>query len=224
MTERLCVVAGAGPGMGLAIAERFALEGYALALLARSERQIAGYASDLEEKYGIRAAAWPVDLSDPDAIAQVFGKVRAELGDPEVLVYNAAGWRAAPALDIAPADFARDLSLSVVGALACAQQVAAAMQADRGSMLFTGGGLALYPQYGKGVASLAAGKSALRALVYALAGELAPGVHVATVTIGGSVAPGTAFDPGRIAEAYWALHAQPPQAWETERVFDGQPG
>lgn len=224
MTERLCVVAGVGPGMGLAIAQRFAAEGHALALLARSEEQIGRYAAALSEEYGVNAGAYPADLADPDAIAAVFAEIRADMGDPEVLIYNAARWQAVPAMELAPDTFARDLSLSVVGALACAQQVSAAMQQGGGSLLFTGGGLALYPQYGKGVASLTAGKSALRGLVYALAGELAPaGVHVATVTIAGTVAPGTAFDPSRIADAYWALHAQPPGAWQTEWIFDGKP-
>jgi NAD(P)-dependent dehydrogenase (short-subunit alcohol dehydrogenase family) len=140
-------------------------------------------------------------------------------------VYNAARWHEVPAIEMAPDTFARDLSLSVVGALACAQQVAAAMRGGQGSLLFTGGGLALHPQFGKGVASLTAGKSALRGLVYALAGELASaGVHVATVTIAGTVARGTAFDPGRIADVYWALHSQPPESWQTEWVFDGKPG
>jgi NAD(P)-dependent dehydrogenase (short-subunit alcohol dehydrogenase family) len=91
------------------------------------------------------------------------------------------------------------------------------------SLLLTGGGLALHPEYGAGVASLVAAKSAVRGLAFALAAEWAPaGVHVATVTVAGTVAPGTAFDPERIAEEFWALHAQPPEAWEVERVFGGE--
>jgi NAD(P)-dependent dehydrogenase (short-subunit alcohol dehydrogenase family) len=73
----------------------------------------------------------------------------------------------------------------------------------RGTILFTGGGLALCPEYGAGVSSLAAGKSALRGFTYALAKEVAP--EAATVTIAGTVKPGTSFDPYQIAEVYWAL-------------------
>jgi NADP-dependent 3-hydroxy acid dehydrogenase YdfG len=47
------------------------------------------------------------------------------------------------------------------------------------------------------------------------------GVHVATVTVAGAVAPGSRFDPDRIAERYWRLHAQSPGAWEHEVVFTG---
>jgi hypothetical protein len=48
-------------------------------------------------------------------------------------------------------------------------------------------------------------------------------IHVATVTVGGAVAPGSQFDPDRIAEHYWRLHHQPRAAWEHEFVFSGEP-
>jgi NAD(P)-dependent dehydrogenase (short-subunit alcohol dehydrogenase family) len=124
---------------------------------------------------------------------------------------------------MAPARFRADLDLCATGALACAQAAFPAMQArGAGSLLFTGGGLALRPEFGAGVAGLTAGKSALRGLVFALAGELAPhGIHVGTVTIAGQVAPGGPFDPDRIAEAFAALHAEPRGAWSIETVFAG---
>jgi hypothetical protein len=48
------------------------------------------------------------------------------------------------------------------------------------------------------------------------------GVHVATVTVCGPVAPGTAFDPDRIAEHYWQLHTQPAGTWDREVVSRGE--
>jgi short-subunit dehydrogenase len=78
----------------------------------------------------------------------------------------------------------------------------------KGTILFTGGGLALnpYPAY----ASLAIGKAAIRSLAFSLGGELeADNIQVATVTIFGMVKPDTHFDPDLIAEAYWTLHTQP---------------
>ena len=44
---------------------------------------------------------------------------------------------------------------------------------------------------------------------------------MATVTIHGTMKPGTAFDPGLIAEHYWRLHAQSPGEWETEVAYRG---
>jgi NAD(P)-dependent dehydrogenase (short-subunit alcohol dehydrogenase family) len=224
MNRPICVVAGAGPGMGLAIAECFARQGFDIALMARDETRLECVAREMAQSHGVRVHAIALDLADVDAISTAFDRVRSELRDPSVLVYNAARWHEVPAMSLTPDTFARDLGLSVGGALACAQQVFPAMQAaGEGSLLFTGGGLALYPQYGKGVASLTAGKSALRGLVYAMAAEVADvGVHVATVTIAGTVQAGSAFDPALIAQHYWALHRQARADWQVERVFDGK--
>lgn len=224
MNKPLCVVAGAGPGMGLAIAGCFASQGFDIALMARDETRLADVACQMAQSHGVQVHAIALDLADANAIAPAFDRVRRELGDPLVLVYNMAGSHAVAAMSLTQADFAQDLALSVSAALACAQQVFPAMAAaGRGTLLFTGGGLALYPQYGKGVASLTTGKSALRGLVYAMAAEVADaGVHVATVTIAGQVSPGSAFDPAVIAPHYWALHAQSRADWQVERVFDGK--
>ena len=224
MAQPICVVAGAGPGMGLAIAERFARQGCDIALLARDKARLDRAARQMARAHGVRVHPVSLDLADADATASAFDRIRNELGHPTVLVYNAAVWHEAPAMGLSPETFSLDLALSVGGALCCAQQVFPAMQAaGQGSLLFTGGGLALYPQYGKGVSSLTAGKSALRGLVYAMAGEVAEaGVHVATVTIAGTVQAGSAFDPALIAEHYWALHSQAPADWQVERVFDGK--
>jgi NAD(P)-dependent dehydrogenase (short-subunit alcohol dehydrogenase family) len=87
-----------------------------------------------------------------------------------------------------------------------------------GTVLFTGGGLALEPFVE--FASLSIGKAGLRSLALSFAKELAPdGIHVGTVTIAGMIKAGTHFDPDAIAEHFWELHAQPRGAWETERVF-----
>ena len=72
--------------------------------------------------------------------------------------------------------------------------------------------------------SLSLGKAGVRALTTILAKEYGPaGVHVATVTVCGGVAPGTEYDPDRIAEHYWRLHGQQPAEWEQEVVFRGEP-
>ena len=64
---------------------------------------------------------------------------------------------------------------------------------------------------------------ALRALTTMLAKEYGrAGVHVATVTVAGTVAPGTRFDPTLVAEQYWRLHSERPDAWEHEVLVDGE--
>jgi NAD(P)-dependent dehydrogenase (short-subunit alcohol dehydrogenase family) len=94
----------------------------------------------------------------------------------------------------------------------------------RGTILFTGGGLALDPSGWLPAASLAIGKAGLRSLALTLHAELAPiGIHAATVTIAGQIQPGTAFAPESIAEAFWALHVEPPGQFRNEIIYTGAP-
>jgi short-subunit dehydrogenase len=117
--------------------------------------------------------------------------------------------------------FAADLDVSVVGAFTAAQHVLPAMRArSAGTVLLTGGGFAFEPI--PEMASLDVGKAAIRNLAFSLHADLKDsGVHAATVTICGTVAPGTPFDPDRIADAYWQLHVQPTGAFERELQFRG---
>jgi NAD(P)-dependent dehydrogenase (short-subunit alcohol dehydrogenase family) len=217
----LAIVAGAGPGMRQAIARRFARGGFDIALVARDAARLAAATAELEA-LGARASAHAADLSDPRAAEAAIRTIVAERGPARVLVYNGGVWNAGEPLARAPEDFHRDLALCVSGAYACARAVHAEMAGAGGTVLFTGGGLSLAPQAGVGVASLVAGKAGLRGLALVLHEELRPkGIHVGLVTIAGMVAPGGAFDPDRIAEAYWDLHSEPPGAWSAETVFRG---
>lgn len=219
----LCIVAAAGPGMGAAIARRFAFEGFDIALIARDRHRLGEIAQGLEST-GRRVTTHAADLCALDTVAAAFAEIRDQHGEAEVLVYNGARWHERPVMTLDPMDFTSDLSLCATGALVCAQHVYRTMKAaGRGSILFTGGGLALYPEYGAGVASLTAGKSALRGLTFAVAAEVASeGIHVATVTIAGTVDPASEkLAPDVIANAYWDLHIEPPGQWTTERVVRG---
>ena len=163
------------------------------------------------------------DATDPAALRAALAAAAAEIGAPSVLVWNVGRRVETPAPALDPSGPERDLRPTTVGAVAAAQAVTPAMAAaGDGTILVTDGGLALAPQYGGAVPALTAGKAAVRALVLAAAPEFAAqGVHLATVAIAGQVAPGGPFDPDRIAEAFWALHAERRDAWSVERVFYG---
>lgn len=219
MEGQTCVVVGAGPGVGLAVARRFAREGFRIALLARRAEALKGYVEELRQA-GADARGYPADLGDLAALPAVFARIAEELGSPEVLVYNAvAGTRGTPSA-LPPAQLLRDLTVSVAAPLACAQQVIPAMrERGGGTILLTGGGFALnaYPP----LTSLAVGKAALRNLAWNMAAELEPlGIRAATVTILGEVRGGTLFDPDRIAEAYWRIHAQSEGTWARELIYN----
>jgi NAD(P)-dependent dehydrogenase (short-subunit alcohol dehydrogenase family) len=93
-------------------------------------------------------------------------------------------------------------------------------EAGEGTILITGGMPAAIPE----ATSLSLGKAGVRALTELLARAYEPaGVHVATVTVAGTVAPGSAFDPDEIAEEYWRLHAQRPGSWERVVLYAARP-
>jgi NAD(P)-dependent dehydrogenase (short-subunit alcohol dehydrogenase family) len=208
----ICAVVGFGPGIGAAVARRFVAGGFEVLGLARDPARHAGLAGS-----GITLAA--ADAGRPESLAAA---LPAATG---VLVYNA--YRMTPAVygpsALTPAELMEDFAVNVAGAMAAAQAVLPGMRRDgRGTILFTGGGLAFDPTGWLPAASLAIGKAGLRSLAASLHAELAPqGIHAATVTIAGAVAPGTAFDPERIAEAYWSLHDEPRGAFRAEHVFKG---
>ncbi len=213
-----CVIVGAGPGVSQAVAQRFGREGYRLALVARRAGSLTGL-TDALRNLGIAAHAFTADAGDFGALRAAFALIRSQMGEVDVLVHNAAAGAAGMPSQVDPERLVADLRVSVVAALVAAQEVIPAMQArGRGTILFTGGGLALnpWPQ----AASLAIGKAGLRNLTYSLGAELEPsGIHVGTVTIAGPVQPGTHFDPDLIAEVYWQLHSQPRGQWEREIIY-----
>lgn len=218
MGSLVCAVVGVGPGLGLAIARRFGREGFRVAMLARRIDALKGWQEELAAA-GITAEPFAADAADTGSLTRAFAEVRERLGDPAVLVYNAAVMQRGLPSAIDAETLVRDFRVNVAGALTSANAVLPAMRANRrGTILFTGGGLALDPA--PMVASLSIGKAAIRSLAVSYAKELADDViHVATVTVGGFVKPGTHFDPDRIADAYWDLYTQPKERWEREIIY-----
>lgn len=218
MERKTAVIIGVGPGIGMAVARRFGREGYEVALVARRAEALATYKAALERD-GIRAHVFPADASDSKALAAAFQAIRSAMGSPQVLVYNASMGRQSTASQLRGDQFLREFRVNAAAALEAAQMVIPEMRAKRrGTILFTGGGLALepHPQY----ASLSVGKAGIRALALALAAELAPeNIHVAAVTVCGFVQPGTRLDPDLIAAEYWRLHVQPTGQFEREALL-----
>lgn len=214
----VCLIVGAGPGIGQAAAIAFAREGYDIALASRNADKLKALLPAIE-KAGARTLCYSANASDEASLRKLIGKVRKGLGDPQVLIYNAAATHTARPTSLTSRNLVEDFQVNVVGALVCAQEVAGAMKtAGKGTILLTGGGFAYEPA--ANYASLSLGKAALRNLAYSLAQELgSSGIHVATVTVYGFVQSGTHFDPARIAQAYVHLHRQQPGQFQTEYVY-----
>jgi NAD(P)-dependent dehydrogenase (short-subunit alcohol dehydrogenase family) len=221
MTQPLAIVAGVGPGIGAAVARRFAREGFRIAIVARSVSRLELVAAPMREA-GATVAIYHADLSDHEATRQVIETITAEHGRASALIWNAAAWVEIPGPKLQPDEFDRQFRLGLSSALSAIQTAGPAMSAGGGgSIILTGGGLSLSPQYGQAVPALTAVKSALRGFVHASASEFAQtGLRLSTVTVAGQVAPGGAFDPDRIATAFWKLHTSPNP--DVELIFDGR--
>lgn len=217
----VCAIVGSGPGLGASLARRFGREGFHAALLARDADRLGADVAALDGD-GIAASAHAADASDLAGLRAALAGVASAHGDPTALVYNAAAMRQDHAAELDPEVLVDTLRINVAAALAAAQAVAPGMErAGGGTILMTGGGFSQWPS--PDFASLSLGKAALRNMVETLAADLAPrGIHVAGVTICGLIVPGTPFDPARIADAYWDLHAQPRDAWTTETTYTGE--
>lgn len=203
-----CLILGAGPGVGRALALEFAKEGYDIALGSRTTAKLRSIVSEVKASTGRRAVAFATDATDERSVTHFVRDAAEELGPPGVAIYNAATYSMVKPTELVADQFVEEFKVNVLGALMLAQQVAPAMKAaGQGSILFTGGGFADHPA--AAYASLSAGKSALRNLTHSLAQELGQfGIHVATVTVHGFVQPGTQFDPVRIARSFVYLNNQ----------------
>lgn len=211
----VAIVIGAGPGLGAAIARRFAREGFRVAVVARNASTVEPLAGDLTGR------AYTADTTDPEQVARLFADVRRDLGAPSVLAYNAAGFRMAGVLDLSPADFERGWKVGCLGAFLCAREALPAMlDSGAGTILFTGATSAM--RGGAKFSGFAVGKFGLRALGQSIAREYAAsGIHVAHVIIDGRIEAVPLDDarrlaPDAIAETYWQLHVQPRSAWTHE--------
>ncbi|HXP29824.1 MAG TPA: SDR family NAD(P)-dependent oxidoreductase [Stellaceae bacterium] len=220
MAENVLIV-GAGAGLSAALARRFATEGMRVALAARRPERLEGLLAETG------ARAFRCDASRRDEVEALFAAFAAQLGPPDVVVYNPS-YRARGAIGELDCDeVLKGLLVTCYGGFLVAQQAARAMLArGHGSMLFTGASASI-----KGYArssSFAMGKFGLRGLAQSLARELAPqNIHVAHFVIDGGIrqpndprasARGEdgLLEPDAIADTYLRIHRQHRSAWTWE--------
>jgi short-subunit dehydrogenase len=212
------VIVGAGPGIATSVARRFAAAGMPVGLVARTGASIDATRQALAGTDAEVAGA-TADAGQDDQLTAALDAITGHLGPPEALVYNAGLIRRDRPGELSREQHVTAYAINVLGAMAAAVHVAPAMAAaGGGSVLITGG----MPEPDPALTSLSLGKAGVRALTALLASAYgSSGIHVATVTVGGAVAPGGRFDPDRIAEEYWRLHIQRPEAWDHEVAFTG---
>lgn len=212
------VIAGFGPGFCERFAWKLAREGHPVAMFARSEEYPADVAAELRET-GHEAFAMPLDVTDPDAVAEGFARVREEFGRVEVLAHMASTTTSASSIELDPDRFERMWRLYAHAGLLCFREVLEDLRGGGGTALFFGA----YPDAGD--FAFKSGKGATRGLARSLADEYGEdGIHVAHVIIDGQllnpdvydgegdVDEAAYIDPTAAAETCYHLVEQPDRA------------
>jgi NAD(P)-dependent dehydrogenase (short-subunit alcohol dehydrogenase family) len=224
-------------GIGGAIAQKFAKEGFFVVLTTRN----AANASALEKAIGEQdgeAMIVELDLVSHESISKAFAKIRDTVGDPDVLLYNAGyleGRDLPPEkelLEHIPIEmFETAQHIASRGPFLVAKEVLPAMrERGEGSFLITNNSASLRGRKRMTGQSLYYPRVMMRTLAQVLTEEYSEhGVHVANVVIDGLIdSPGTralpiaqqrpevVINPVKIAEAFYYLHTQDKSCWTHE--------
>ncbi len=221
--QNVCAVVGVGPGNGAALARRFSADGYALALMARRADLTVKLAGELPG-----ARAYACDVADAASIGDAFGRARAELGDIDVLVFNAGSGVWGTIEEVSPEDFERAWRINTLGLFLAARQVIPAMRRKGAGAIIVVGATASRRGVA-GTAAFAPAKMAQRGLAESMARHLWPaGIHVALIVVDGVVGgpvtrsrfpdrPDDAFiAPSGVADIAASLVKQERSAWSFE--------
>jgi short-subunit dehydrogenase len=203
---------GAGPGIGLSTARRFAAAGHKVVLAARSKENLISLSSELQNGPNAGVEIEVVDCIDSLSVGALIDRHASDL---EIMHYNAAVLRLQTLEDQSIVSVIEDITIDVTSALVAIRQAHMAMvPKGRGSILLTGGLLATHPRADR--LTLSAGKAALRCAAQALFPEFKPqGIHIVMLMVATKVAPGSTV-AATLGDAFWNLHVQPTAQWHWE--------
>jgi NAD(P)-dependent dehydrogenase (short-subunit alcohol dehydrogenase family) len=228
--KEIALIVGAGSGLSGSLARLFASEGMSVAMAARDAGKLAAICEETGAK------AYACDAADGDQVDGLFDAVTADLGTPDIVVYNASARARGPITEVGRDDVLTAVMVSCYAGFLVGQK-AAQLMVPRGSgtILFTGASASVkgYPQS----APFAMGKFGLRGLAQAMARELSPqNIHIGHFVIDGGISKGaddprttrslsdgqdgpvsdSLLDPDAIARTYLDLHRQHRSAWTWE--------
>ncbi len=217
--QEIALIVGAGPGLSASLARLFKREGMKVALAARNIKKLDGLVKEIDGR------AYACDATSPTDVKNLFQSVSQDLGDPNLVVYNASGRVRGPITELDPEDVRQTILITCYGGFLIGQEAAKRMlEAGNGTLLFTGASASV-KGYAKSPA-FAMGKMGLTGLVQSMARELQPrNIHVAQVVIDGGInnperperlterGPDGSLDPDAIAQTYLHLHRQHRSSW-----------
>ena len=218
--QEIALIVGTGPGLSASLARLFTKEGMKVALAARDARKLDTLVKEIDGR------AYTCDASIPKDVENLFDSVNKDIGEPNLVVYNASSRVRGPITEVDPEEVRKAIMVTCYGGFLVGQAAAKRMiKAGNGTILFTGASASI-----KGFAnsaSFAMGKLGLTGLVQSMARELQPqNIHVAQVVIDGGIyeptrrperltsrGPDGCLDPDAIAQTYLHLHRQHRSSW-----------
>ena len=231
-------------GVGGAISQRFAAEGFDVAVTTRTAANAEPLAEAIRAEGG-SVAIVELDVSDQESIAEAFATVRATFGEPDVVVYNAGyieGRDLPPEMELLehiPVEmFDTAHHVANRGPFLVAKEVLPAMrERGSGSLLFSNNSASLRGRKRYTGQSLYYPRVMMRTLAQVLTEEYSEhGIHIANVVIDGLIdSPGTralpiaqkeperVMNPAEIADAFYYLHGQHPSVWTHELQLTPHP-
>jgi NAD(P)-dependent dehydrogenase (short-subunit alcohol dehydrogenase family) len=228
---RAVLVVGAGDATGGAIARRFAREGYVACVTRRNADKLQPLVERIRAD-GAEAHAFGSDARKEESMVELVDRIERDIAPIEVAVFNIGANVRYGITETTARVYFKVWEMACFGGFLMGREVSKRMlERGRGTILFTGATASLRGR--EGYAAFAGAKAALRALAQSMARELWPqGIHVAHVVVDGAIDTefirsnfperyatkdrGGILDPEHIADAYWAIHAQPRDAWTHE--------
>jgi NAD(P)-dependent dehydrogenase (short-subunit alcohol dehydrogenase family) len=229
----VCLVVGAGDGLGASIAHAFAREGLRVCITRRprNTESLDALAEAIRAEGG-EAYAFGLDARVEGDVVALIERIEREIGAIEVLVFNIGANVRFPIIETTTRVYSKVWEMAALAGFLTSREAARGMiERGHGAILFTGATASV--RGGAGFSAFAGAKHALRALAQSLARELGPqGIHVAHVVIDGaidgtfirSIMPDAAeklareavLVPDEIARNYVWLYRQKRSAWTFE--------
>lgn len=183
--KKVVIVTGAGGGIGGAVAERFAREGFSVVLADIREDLLLERKSFIEKNYGAPCICCPGDLSDFGYLCRLIEAAAGQWGRIDVLVNNAA-WRTVETMRTIDIDtWERTIKICLTAPAFLSRMAAAQMEKQSAQGVIINLSSVMSQRAGGNSPAYIASKGALESLTYELAVLYGPkGIRVVAVNPG----------------------------------------
>lgn len=218
--QKTILVCGHGPGISAAVANKFGGAGLRVALVARNADRLEKARAALQAR-GVQAAAFPTDLSDPNAAKGLVKRVNDQLGPVTALHWNASANVAGDVMTADAASLRTVFDVSVTSLVLTVQEALADLKAAKGAVLITNGGLGFFDPKVDAMAVQwnSMGLAIANAAKHKLVGLLSEKLRAEEITVGEVVVlglvKGTVWDtggatiePGAVADKFWEIYTR----------------